>query len=115
VDDDRAVRALIVRTLEREGFSVVQAFSTTEAIQRFSPSVAMLVTDIVMPNMSGVTLARTLLARRPDLKVLLMSGYATDALEQYGSLPASGDVLVKPFSPAALLSRVLGALGRHAG
>jgi CheY-like chemotaxis protein len=114
VDDDRAVRALVVRTLERESFTVIQASSATEAIQRFNPSVAMLVTDVVMPNMSGVTLARTLVARQPHLKVLLMSGYAADALHHYGSLPGTGEVLAKPFSPGVLLSRVLGALGRHA-
>ena len=43
-----------------------------------------------------------------------MSGYAADALHDYGSLPGTGEVLAKPFSPGALLSRVLGALGRHA-
>ena len=108
VEDESALRRLMVRTLRGAGYDVIEAASGPDALQvvaRFRTSVALLVTDVVMPHMSGVELAADLRARWPSLRVLFTSGYAERVQSQ---LPQTPDdrFLPKPFTPAALRKQV---------
>jgi two-component system, cell cycle sensor histidine kinase and response regulator CckA len=70
----------------------------------------LLVTDIVMPAMNGLALAERLLADRPDMKVLYMTGYSHDVVQGHGT-PSAGSLIEKPFSPRQLTLRVREVLG----
>jgi DNA-binding NtrC family response regulator len=111
VDDEAAIRMLLCHALERSGFSALEAASGPEAIevaQECDQSIAALVSDVVMPGMSGPELARNLGAARPGIKVVLMSGYT----DQPPSMEPGWEFLQKPFSPATLcdkLERLCGA------
>jgi CheY-like chemotaxis protein len=100
--------------LEQAGYTVLLAGGGSEALQlveRPPGPIQLLVTDVVMPGMSGRELARRLLEQRPDTKVLYLSGYADDAVERHGVLDPGTAFMQKPFSPAALASRVREVLG----
>lgn len=106
VEDDTVVRSLLRRVLAEHGYSVLAACQGVEALRTAGAhrgNLDLLVTDIVMPTLGGVELARTLRERRPDLPVLFLSGYATEPAEPRSRL------LAKPFSPARLLAEI-GAL-----
>jgi DNA-binding NtrC family response regulator len=108
VDDETAVRRFAVRVLEQAGYAVYQAEDGAEALQMLQDAaseVAVVVSDVVMPRLDGVQLMQTLSESRPDLPVLLMSGYATAALTELGiTLPCG--VIAKPFSAERLLKEV---------
>ncbi len=113
-EDEQIVRALIRKVLEQAGYTVLLGDGGTEALQlaeRHSGPIHLLVTDVVMPGMSGRELARRLLARRPDTKVLFLSGYADDAVERHGVLEPGTAFMQKPFTPGALATRVREVLG----
>jgi CheY-like chemotaxis protein len=78
VEDEGAVRELLSSALERNGFDVVTAGSAEEALTLASPAFQILLSDISLPGMSGVQLARQLRRSLPSLRVLLMSGYARE-------------------------------------
>jgi CheY-like chemotaxis protein len=107
VDDDARVRALIVRVLHKGGFVVVEAASADDAVDVFEtePEIAALVTDVVMPGGSGVRLAATLRQRRPDLPVIILSGFEG---QQLGAFTPNAVVLSKPFSPRVLVDALHG-------
>jgi len=112
VEDETAVRDLARRMLELAGYAVVSASSGEEAERLFGDlgSVDVLVTDLVMPGMNGRELADRLRRGRPDLCVVLMSGYSQDA-EALDGLRAAGAAFVeKPFTSSALVSEVRGVL-----
>ncbi len=108
VEDEPAVRTLTGRMLERFGYRVLTAATATDACSLFEAharDVTLLLTDVVMPEMHGPALAQRLLAQRPDLRVLFMSGY-TD-----GAMPTTSGTrhmafLPKPFDSAHLLAAV---------
>jgi CheY-like chemotaxis protein len=111
-EDDPIVRRLAVRVLRRAGYRIIEAASPGAAVLEFEArgdSVDLLLTDVVMPVMSGKELADRLRATRPDLRVLFMSGYTDGKLFDDGTevLP---DLLDKPFAPAELLAAVRVAL-----
>ena len=112
VEDDEAVRALTSRALERLGYDVQVAPDPAAAIRLVddeSNEYELLLTDLVMPGMSGAELAEQVLARREDMRVLFMSGYAGQTLERHG--PAAGAPLLgKPFTTEALAAAVRRAL-----
>ncbi len=113
VEDDSLVRNLLSSILRAKGYTVLEAGDSTEAftIARKVPTIDLLLTDVVIPTINGVEVARTLAAGRPGMHVILMSGYAEDALAPYG-LDASDAVLLrKPFTETRLLSAVRGVLG----
>ncbi|MGH2844890.1 MAG: ATP-binding protein, partial [Thermoleophilaceae bacterium] len=113
VEDEDQVRALTSRILSEHGYAVTEApdgESALEAWATSSEAIDLLVTDVVMPGMSGAELAERLLAARPELKVLYMSGYTADALERHGPPDRGVAVLEKPFSAERLLRRVREAL-----
>ncbi|HJU83926.1 MAG TPA: ATP-binding protein [Holophagaceae bacterium] len=113
VEDEPAVRELFSEVLQQGGYQVLQAADPLEALeleQQLEGTLALLLTDVVMPHMSGKDLAALLLERRPDLKVLFMSGYTDHIIEQEGS--PLGDFLQKPCRPAAMLEKVRQVLER---
>jgi len=108
-EDEQIVRVLIRKVLEQAGYTVLLAGGGAEALQlaeRHAGPIHLLVTDVVMPDMNGRELARRLLERRPDTKVLYVSGYADVAVERHGVLDPGTAFMQKPFSPSALARRV---------
>ena len=108
-EDTAAVRAVVREVLERYGYTVIEAASGREAAQlagRRPGSIDLLVTDVVMPELSGRDLARELRASRPQLKVLYMSGYTDDAVLRQGMLEPGAEFLQKPFRPDDLARRI---------
>jgi CheY-like chemotaxis protein len=109
VEDEDDVRALAREVLERQGYSVLEASDGLQALRQFetgSDRIDLVLTDVVMPRMSGRELAERLVEGRPDLSVLYMSGYTDDAVIRHGVLGAGTAFLQKPFTPAALIQRV---------
>ncbi|MCB9876756.1 MAG: response regulator [Planctomycetes bacterium] len=106
VEDEAALRDLARRTLEEHGYRVLCAARADEALQLAAdePHIGLLLTDVVMPGMSGGELAKRLRAERPQLPVLFVSGYANEHLE--GRLPDGAQLLAKPYTPQQLLQRV---------
>jgi CheY-like chemotaxis protein len=106
VEDDEAVRSVLSRVLTREGFTTLLAGSVTEALRVFERApreIELLVSDVVLPDRPVAELARALRRRRPDLPVLLMSGYGTEELERRGDLLQGLPLLPKPFTPSELV------------
>jgi CheY-like chemotaxis protein len=107
VEDDPALRTLMVRTLSAKGYRTLEASDGIEALERLAadPDIELVVTDIVMPRMNGVELMQALSTTAPDLPVILMSGYATGALAELG-INAPCAILPKPFPAERLLQEV---------
>jgi len=109
VEDDAAVRSLVARMLSREGFRVVEAIDAVEALSMVDddqPELDLLVTDVIMPRMTGPELAVALQSSYPDLPIVFMSGYADDVLEQHDVQSAAVTFLPKPFSARELRDRI---------
>jgi CheY-like chemotaxis protein len=109
VEDEPLVRDLVARTLRRGGFTVLLADNGEGGLQvadSCEGAIDLLLTDVIMPRMSGPELATRLLTQRPDLRVLLVSGYASESLDLRGALTAGAEFLQKPFTPSVLLARV---------
>jgi CheY-like chemotaxis protein len=84
-------------------------------VERHGGMIHLLLTDVVMPGLSGRELADRLIARRPGLRVLYMSGYPGDAVVQHGALPVGSAFLQKPFSPDGLARKVRDVLDSEHG
>ena len=113
VEDEPGVRALAARFLERAGYTVLEAASGVEALRiavAARQPIALLLTDVVMPTMSGPELAEAMRRVRPGIKVLYMSGYSAKLSGAYGALDAGAPLLQKPFAPSELTERVRAAL-----
>jgi nitrogen-specific signal transduction histidine kinase len=113
VEDERVVRDLARRTLARAGYRVLEASDGEEALEvsrRHPGPIDLVVSDVVMPRMGGRALVACLLAERPGLRVLFMSGYPNDAGDLREVTGATGDFLQKPFAPSQLLARASGLL-----
>jgi PAS domain S-box-containing protein len=109
VEDEPAVLTLSRRALEAQGYLVLAAADATAAlrlVERHGGTIHLLLTDVVMPGLSGRDLADRLAARRPGIRVLYMSGYPGDAVVQHGELPPGSAFLQKPFSPDTLARKV---------
>ena len=110
VDDDTPVRMLVRSVLQRSGYTVLEAQNGGEAVllaEEHPGAIDLLITDVVLPRMSGPQLAERQRRARPELKVLFMSGYAEHALH---GREAEAHVLDKPFNAAALLVKVRSVL-----
>jgi len=110
VDDDVALLGFVCEILRLQGYSVVQATDGEAALatlEREGRTIDAMITDVVMPRLSGRTLAQRALALRPDLPVLFMSGYAGENIEALGTLlgPRVGFVQ-KPFDPEVMLGKL---------
>ncbi len=108
VDDEPAVLSLACKILEHAGYEVMRASSGAEAVQVAARGgrIDLLLTDVVMPGISGRELADSLRTLRPELEVLFMSGYANDGVLHQGSLEEGVELLEKPLLPEPLLARV---------
>ncbi len=117
VEDEESVRAMASRSLELAGFRVVQAANGREAIaviaQRGPP--ALVLTDVMMPQMDGIQLAAHLAERWPALPILFTSGYAPEELERRGAHDVPRGTLPKPFTPDEVVRFVTNALARASG
>ncbi len=113
VEDEPAIRSLMSRVLERAGYRVLSAPDPHTALATPPSeleSVDLLLTDMVMPDLSGPELAAILLDRVPNLRVLCMSGYAEQSAAYQGLGGAATDFIAKPFTAEQLLSTVRGLL-----
>jgi len=109
VEDEPAVLTLSRRALEAQGYVVLAASDAAAAlrvVERHGGTIHLLLTDVVMPGLSGRELADRLVAQRPGIRVLYMSGYPGDAVVQHGTLPSGSAFLQKPFSPDGLARKV---------
>jgi PAS domain S-box-containing protein len=109
VEDAPRVREVVREILEMNGYEVLEARHGAEALeisrQQQGP-IHLMVTDVVMPEMSGRELAQRLLSLRPETRVLYMSGYTDDDIVRHGVLGADMAFIAKPFSPDALAAKV---------
>jgi CheY-like chemotaxis protein len=109
VEDAGRVRAVVREILETEGYRVLEARHGAEGLRlsaEHQGPIHVLVTDVVMPQMSGRELARRLVAQRPETRVLYMSGYTDDALVRHDLVGSGHAFLPKPFTPHALAELV---------
>jgi CheY-like chemotaxis protein len=109
VEDEPSIRALIHSILKKNGYAVLHAANGQEALEvsrQYPAAINLLLTDVVIPKMTGRELAERLTSLRPDLKVLYMSGYTNDAMIQHGVLDMRTAFLYKPFTPDDLARKV---------
>jgi CheY-like chemotaxis protein len=112
VEDERIVRELIARVLRGQGYDVVEAPAGEAALKTASEldRVDLLLTDVVMPGLSGRELSERLAALRPELRILFMSGYTDEAIVHHGVRAGEAEFLAKPFTPDALARKVRAVL-----
>lgn len=108
-EDEPALRALVGRVLTSAGFRVLAAPDGAEAAllwHRHAHEIDLILTDIVMPHLSGRGLVQQIMRVRPDVKVLYMSGFTADATMHLKVAANAINFIEKPFSPAALIARI---------
>jgi CheY-like chemotaxis protein len=113
VEDEDAVRDLVCEMLRMSGYTVIEARHGGEALllcEQSREPIDLLLTDVVMPQMSGRQLAERLAPLQPDMKVLFMSGHTDDAVIRHGVKNAMMTFLQKPFTPVALARKVRAVL-----
>ena len=118
VEDNDAIREISARALRRRGYTVNEARNAEEAIDwalKATRRADILITDVVMPGLSGPNLAARLMQQNPKLRVLYMSGYSEDATEVHGTFWGGVPLLQKPFTPSQLAERVREALDANPG
>jgi two-component system cell cycle sensor histidine kinase/response regulator CckA len=105
--------------LETQGYHVVRANNGQDALRAVrehkGPPIRLVVTDVIMPVMSGKVMAEWLKATYPDIKILFTSGYTDDAIAQHGVLDAGVAFLAKPYSPKILARKVRAMLDNETG
>jgi PAS domain S-box-containing protein len=113
VEDESQVRTIVANILQRQGYRVLSAPNAAEALalsEAHEGTIDLLVSDVVMPRMSGPELAKRIAPMRPAMKVLCMSGYTDDSIVRHGVLDAGVAFLQKPITPSALASKVRAVL-----
>jgi len=113
VEDEAGVRVLVREILRQNGYTVLEATDVDHALricQEYPEPIHLLLTDVVMPIMSGRELAERAAAIRPELKVLYMSGYTDTIVVHHGVTSRDTQFLQKPFSPKTLARKVREAL-----
>jgi PAS domain S-box-containing protein len=114
VEDQAEVRKLTIDVLKRYGYQVLEACDGAEALLRssgFADPIHLMITDVVMPGITGRELAAQLAALRPEMKVLYVSGYPAGAMAEDGALHDGTAYLSKPFAPSALARKARELLG----
>jgi CheY-like chemotaxis protein len=109
VEDEPALRRLSRRVLAQFGYTVLEAPDGEEALnlaEAYHGPINLVLTDVVMPRLSGRDLAERVQASHPEAKILFMSGYTDDAVVQHGVLSQEVSLLRKPFTPYALAARI---------
>ncbi|MEA2435059.1 MAG: two-component system, cell cycle sensor histidine kinase and response regulator CckA [Actinomycetota bacterium] len=115
VEDEDAVREMVERILSRQGYKVIAASSGPEALKLLElhgTEIDLLLTDVVMPQMSGKELVDTIAATGRELKTVFMSGYPDDLVSKSGILQSNEVFMQKPFSADVLLAKVRSVLQR---
>ena len=107
VEDEPAVRGLLSAVLQKAGYKMHEAASGAEALAQLEriPKLDLLITDVIMPEMTCVEVARRVVQIRPGTPVLYMSGYADEVL-QHEDVVVGSSFLQKPFRPDVLMSKV---------
>ena len=109
VEDENSVRQMLREALHKAGYAVWEAANGAEAIAQWGArinEVDLVVTDIVMPKMNGLRLAEELRSRRPETKVVFMSGHSLELINSQGVPDPAPDLLQKPFLPQVLVRKV---------
>jgi PAS domain S-box-containing protein len=109
VEDDDQVRAVAGSILRKSGYRVLEAHDAAEAMrhsEKFIGTINLLLTDVVMPHVSGPELAKRLTCQRPDMSVLCMSGYTDDSILRHGVLESNVAYVQKPLTPVDLSRKV---------
>ena len=117
VEDEVALRKLMQGALEREGYTILEAKDGAEAllICQQNPALGLIVSDLAMPHMTGLELREKVAVIRPNIKFLLISGYAKDVVTTPEQVAKFADFLEKPFRPNELTRRVRELLSRING
>jgi CheY-like chemotaxis protein len=113
VEDQAEVRNYVIAVLKKYGYRLIPAENAGEALRlcELEEGIDLLLTDVVMPNLSGRELADRPAKLRPGIKVLFMSGYTDDIGVHHGVLEKGMELIQKPFSPVELARRVRAVLG----
>ena len=109
VEDEPGVRQLVRRVLARRGYKVLEARDVADAAEisvNFAGTIHLLLSDIVMPGLSGPDLAQRIVSQRPGIRVLYMSGFSSRLKTEHGSLSGGVTILHKPFTPESLVRAV---------
>ena len=109
VEDDEVVRKLVSEVLDNEGYRLLEAANGVAALSicaQYEERIHLLLTDVIMPEMSGRALADRLVPQHPEMKVLFMSGYTDDVIADHGVLDAGTAFIQKPFAPDVLAKKV---------
>ena len=109
VEDDEVVRNLVSEVLDNEGYRLLEAANGVAALSicaQYEERIHLLLTDVIMPEMSGRDLADRLVPQHPEMKVLFMSGYTDDVIADHGVLDAGTAFIQKPFAPDVLARKV---------
>jgi two-component system cell cycle sensor histidine kinase/response regulator CckA len=109
VEDEEQVRVVVLGALRRQGYHVIAAQNAGEALllcEKHPGRIDLLLTDVVMPQLSGPELARRLAQTRPEMKVLCMSGYTDDSIVRHGVLESGVAFIQKPVTPTSLSRRI---------
>lgn len=115
VEDEELVKRIATIAIERHEYRVLSASNAAAALliaDELKGPIHLLVSDVVMPDMGGRELADAILSRRPDIRVLFMSGYSEEAVFQHGKVTNSHAFIQKPFSPLELVRKIRSVLGR---
>jgi CheY-like chemotaxis protein len=113
VEDERDVRELALESLKKQGYKVIEAQDGEDALQicrQYQGLINLMVTDVVMPGISGRELAEIVALLRPEMKVLYMSGYTNDAIIHHGVSEKGVNFIQKPFALARFAQKVREAL-----
>jgi len=116
VEDEDAVRSLVRGVLRSRGYTVLEAGNAAEAVRisnEFPGAIDILLTDVVMPEVSGRELADQLRQTRPNMRLLYMSGYTEDTIVLHGVMTSDVGFLQKPFTPERLLRKMRETLDRR--
>jgi len=109
VEDNQEVRELVVQILKKQGYVVLEAQNGQEALSlghKFKEKIDLLLTDVVMPQISGADLAKALSFLHPEMRVLYMSEYTENEIAQQGILLPSRQLIRKPFAWETLTEKV---------
>jgi CheY-like chemotaxis protein len=113
VEDNAEVRGLARRILQKQGYTLLEVQNGQEALQlvtQYPEPIHLVLTDMIMPGMNGKVLAEELLRRRPELKIIFMSGYANNIIAEPGDLNSQSAFVQKPFSAKTLVQKIQAAL-----